>query len=146
VLSRVPRLRNPPPFSGGLQWCYVSHCSGPCLPARESSSASHGSEPRLPAQEGSSTATHLTGLIGPHALKIMKDLTGPPMRIASHVSMVWPHVFEMPDTRGIIACKMCGHAAPLMSARRTGRRLHYYTSPIECNTPNVTVAAGVQVQ
>jgi hypothetical protein len=39
VLSRVARLRTPPPCSVGLQCCHVPHGFGPRLPAREGSSA-----------------------------------------------------------------------------------------------------------
>jgi hypothetical protein len=39
VLPRAPRLRTPPPYSGGLWCCHMSHSSRPRLPAREGSSA-----------------------------------------------------------------------------------------------------------
>jgi hypothetical protein len=39
VLSRVARLRTPPPCSVGLQCCHVPHSFGPRLPARKGSSA-----------------------------------------------------------------------------------------------------------
>jgi hypothetical protein len=35
----APRLRTPPPCSGGLRYYHVSHSSGPCLPDREGSGA-----------------------------------------------------------------------------------------------------------
>jgi hypothetical protein len=38
VLPHVTRLRTPPPCSGGLWYCHVSHSSGPRLLAREGSS------------------------------------------------------------------------------------------------------------
>jgi hypothetical protein len=37
VLPRAPRLRTPPPCSGGLRCSHVPRSSGPCLPAREGS-------------------------------------------------------------------------------------------------------------
>jgi hypothetical protein len=71
VLPRVARLLTSPSCSAGLWCCYVSHGSGPRLPAREGSSAATcptalnpasllgggGSGPRLPAWEGSNAAT-----------------------------------------------------------------------------------------
>jgi hypothetical protein len=39
VLPCVPQHRTPPPSSGGLRCCHVTHNSGPCLLAREGSGA-----------------------------------------------------------------------------------------------------------
>jgi hypothetical protein len=39
TLPRASRLRTPPPCSGGLRCCHVSHGSGPRLPAQEGSGA-----------------------------------------------------------------------------------------------------------
>jgi hypothetical protein len=39
ALPRAPRLRIPPPSSGGLRCYHVSHGSGPYLPTREGTGA-----------------------------------------------------------------------------------------------------------
>jgi hypothetical protein len=39
ALPHVPRHRTPPPCSGGLRRCHMSHGSGSCLPAHEGSDA-----------------------------------------------------------------------------------------------------------
>jgi hypothetical protein len=39
VLPCAPWLRTPPPYSGGLRCCHVSHSFGPRLPAQEGSGA-----------------------------------------------------------------------------------------------------------
>jgi hypothetical protein len=96
ALPRVPRLRTPPPCSGGLRCYHVSHGSGPRLPAREDSGTatcrtatdpsrcsgglrcchlSHGSGPRLPA--GGWVAPGLSHVPLPlegRGLRIKKDL------------------------------------------------------------------------
>jgi hypothetical protein len=70
VLPRVTRLRTPPPYSGGLRFCHMSHGSGPCLPARE----------------GSGAVTCPMTLRGPRVLRIKKGLGGLPMQQGSRVT------------------------------------------------------------
>jgi hypothetical protein len=86
ALPRVSRLRTPPPCSGGLWCCHVSHGFRPRLPAREGSCAAmchmapdpasllgglrcchvpHGSGSRLPVRRGL-RCCHVSHGSGPH--------------------------------------------------------------------------------
>jgi hypothetical protein len=112
TLPRAPWLRTPPPYSGGLWCCHVSH----------------GLEPRLPAREGSGTATFPSALSRPRDLGIKKGLADLGMQLGSHVLKVHSCVTKAcsPDKH----CKTCGHVTSLRPTRRADRRT-------QCNASHV---------
>jgi hypothetical protein len=118
VLPRVPRLRTPPPCSGGLQCYHVSHSSGPRLPTEAASGAAtcprlwipspysgglrcyHGSRSCLPARGGGcGTITFPMTLRGLQSLILKERLRYNNMQQDLRVYKTRPRVTEASTKR-----------------------------------------------
>jgi hypothetical protein len=83
VLSRAPRLRALPPYSGGLRCCHVPRDFRPCILA----------------QKGSDAAMYPVALNRPRALGIKNGLAGLDMQLGSRVSKALSRAIEAPVRR-----------------------------------------------
>jgi hypothetical protein len=161
---RVPWLRTPPPYKGGLQCAACSTALDPASLQGEGSGAPRVLRLRIlpPYLEGSGAATACpTVFCGPRVINIKKSLAGMPVQQCPPIFNARAHIYKAPGVRAIMglqdvragttvnACMTCEQAPQSMSARRVDRRLQccYSTTPallttrlalLQCRHPDST--------
>jgi hypothetical protein len=100
ALPHVPRHRTPPPCSGGLGRCHVSHGTRSCLPAWEGFGAVTCPTALDPASllGRALVLPCVPQLYGPQTSRIKKALDDLPMRLDLRVLKACSHVTKTPDT------------------------------------------------